>query len=34
MVKRLVADGVAQPDRILRMNDDRQEHMVEVELDG
>lgn len=33
IVKRLVADGADQPNGILRMNDDRQEHIVEVEVD-
>ena len=33
LVKRLVADGVDQPDGFLRMNDDRKEHVVEVEID-
>ncbi|MGA2501695.1 MAG: hypothetical protein ABSH20_28480 [Tepidisphaeraceae bacterium] len=33
VVKRLIADGAEQPDRMLRMNDDRLEHRVEVEID-
>jgi len=33
IVKRLMADGVDQPDGIVRMKDDRQEHVVEVEID-
>jgi cellobiose phosphorylase len=32
-VKRLTADGADQPDGILRMNNDRQEHTVEVEIE-
>jgi len=33
IVKRVAADGVDQPDGILRMNDDRQEHLIEVEVE-
>jgi cellobiose phosphorylase len=32
-VKRLTVDGVDQPNAILRLNDDRQTHSVEVEVD-
>jgi cellobiose phosphorylase len=32
-IKRLTSDGVDQPNGVLRMNDDRQEHVVEVEVD-
>jgi cyclic beta-1,2-glucan synthetase len=32
-VKRVTADGVDQPNGMLRMTDDRQEHIVEVEID-
>jgi len=33
IVKRLVVDGVEQPNGILPLNDDRKEHTVEVEID-
>jgi cellobiose phosphorylase len=33
IVKSVTADGVAQPLGILKMNDDRQEHIVEVEIE-
>jgi cyclic beta-1,2-glucan synthetase len=33
IVKNLVVDGVNQPNGILRLNDDRQEHTVEVDVD-
>jgi cyclic beta-1,2-glucan synthetase len=33
VVKRVVLDTVEQPDFILRMNDDRKEHAVEVEIE-
>jgi cellobiose phosphorylase len=32
-VKRLMADGIDQPDGMLRLNDDRQKHNVEVEVE-
>jgi cellobiose phosphorylase len=32
-VKQVTLDGIDQPQKILRMNDDRQEHMVQVEID-
>jgi cellobiose phosphorylase len=32
IVKRLLADGVEQPDGILKMNDDHQEHGIEIEI--
>jgi cyclic beta-1,2-glucan synthetase len=32
-VKSVTSDGVDQPQKVLRMNDDRKEHIIEVEID-
>ncbi len=33
IVKRLTLDGTEQPEKLLRLNDDRKEHIVEVEIE-
>jgi cyclic beta-1,2-glucan synthetase len=32
-VKSVISDGVDQPQKVLQMNDDRKEHIIEVEID-